>query len=150
MHIYQIPITAHSAIELCLTELARSDLFLGFVGERYGWQPPLEALAAARTSPVLAWAHQYAERYASAHGGRLPSITELECAYALHVGVGPLGQSALYAAGDEQKEQFRGRRADKDSAPSLADRRRRAFFYLRSPDFIAYAQSFCFCTRSRL
>lgn len=125
-----------SAIELCLTELARCDLFLGFLGERYGWQPPLEALAVARRSPALEWAHEYAERYAGAHSGRLPSITELECAYALHVGLGPHAAPGDPAHTD--KEQFRGRRADKDASSALADRRRRAFFYLRSPEFIAY------------
>lgn len=125
----------HSAVELCLTELARCDFFLGFVGERYGWRPPLELLAVARMSPVLEWAHQYAECYAGTHGGRLPSITEIECAYALHIGLGPLSETALHVSVEEE---FRGRRADKDPALSLADRRRRAFFYLRSPDFIAY------------
>lgn len=129
-----------SAIELCLTELARCDLFLGFLGERYGWQPPLEALAVARRSPALEWAHEYAERYAGAHSGRLPSITELECAYALHVGLGPHAAPGDPAHTD--KEEFRGRRADKDASSALADRRRRAFFYLRSPEFIAYVQVF--------
>ncbi|GAB1606551.1 telomerase protein component 1-like, partial [Argonauta hians] len=80
-------------LAICLAEAANSDLFLGILGERYGWVPSAEHIPA---NPDFNWVREYEGQ---------PSITELEMHIATLSRVNAAKDSSFFYFRDSQFSQ---------------------------------------------